>query len=95
MKFKYLILTLVLLVFNIWAISSLFSDNSLSNKTIEDFKENTETIAYHSFVGEVDADIINTIYYKKDSAVFYAEKDEKIYNVKSMRCVILGVFLKS
>ena len=81
MKFKYLILTLVLLVFNIWAVSSLFSDNSLSNKTIEDFKENTETIAYHSFVDEVDADTINIIYYKKDNAVFYAEKDEKIYNV--------------
>ena len=81
MKTRFLLLSIILMIFNIWAISSLFTDNTLSNKSIEGYKNDTEEIAYHTFMEDVDAGVIEVIYYNKDSSIFYTEKENIIYNV--------------
>ena len=75
-KTKYLILGILFLTLFIGMFTRLISDSYTTNSRVQEYKKNAYNAEFNEFNTFIEEKKVKTIFFDKDSSVFYVEKDD-------------------
>ena len=78
---KYLILTITLIFVLMFAFDSFIVDNASTKNLINEYKSEIEYIPYSQFVDYIEKGKTNTIYFSKNTEVFYIEDNNSVHKI--------------